>query len=222
MAEASSNLARCDGVRYTTRAASANTLRRHVPRHSRRRVRSRMQAPHPAGNLCSERGILRRILRKSPKVQRAHIAQDYAKAFETVERPSSVPFSPFPAFKIGEKMDDPGGDVPFRHLQSITRFYSPESRRMSVPAAAATPEGLPVGLQIAAETLQRIRDVPPRRCLRAPSVLIVGSQIERRLDHGFSQSQTFRTRPTRAGTNHRHDDHGDPPWQTPRRICYRT
>ena len=51
---------------------------------------------------------------KAQKV-RALIARDFANAFAEVDA-IVAPVSPFPAFKLGEKVDDPHGDVPVRHL----------------------------------------------------------------------------------------------------------
>ena len=66
-AEASSNLARYDGVRYTFRSQASGHIERHVPAYARRGVRRGMQTAHHAGNLCAERRLLRRLLFKSTK-----------------------------------------------------------------------------------------------------------------------------------------------------------
>ncbi len=146
MAEASSNLARYDGVRYTTRAASANTLADMY----------RVTRDEGFGAECKRRILLGTYVLsagyydayyvKAQKV-RALIAQDYAKAFETVEAIVS-PVSPFPAFKIGEKMDDPVA-MYLSDIYTITGSLAGVPC-MSVPCGT-TPEGLPVGLQIAAK-----------------------------------------------------------------------
>ena len=66
-AEASSNLARYDGVRYTSRAAASETLGGHVSQHARRRIRRGMQAADYAGNVRAECRLLRRLLSEGSK-----------------------------------------------------------------------------------------------------------------------------------------------------------
>jgi aspartyl-tRNA(Asn)/glutamyl-tRNA(Gln) amidotransferase subunit A len=142
-AEASSNLARYDGVRYTTRAESAHTLGEMY----------RITRDEGFGPECKRRillgtyvlsaGYYNAYYLKAQKV-RALIAQDYAKAFERVEAIVS-PVSPFPAFKLGEKVDDPVS-MYLSDIYTITGSLA-GIPCMSVPCGV-TPDGLPVGLQI--------------------------------------------------------------------------
>ena len=72
-AEASSNLARYDGVRYTSRARSkSETLSRYVPQNTRGEgFGAEVQAPHHAGNLRAERRLLRCLLSEGAESARA-------------------------------------------------------------------------------------------------------------------------------------------------------
>ncbi len=75
---------------------------------------------------------------------RALIAKDHASAFEQVDAIVG-PVSPFPAFKLGEKVDDPLA----MYLSDIFTITGDLAGIpcMSVPCGT-TSEGLPVGLQI--------------------------------------------------------------------------
>ena len=80
---------------------------------------------------------------KAQKV-RALITQDYAKAFEQVDAIVG-PVSPHPAFKLGEKVEDPT-QIYLSDIYTVTGDLA-GIPCMSVPCGK-TPEGLPVGLQI--------------------------------------------------------------------------
>jgi aspartyl-tRNA(Asn)/glutamyl-tRNA(Gln) amidotransferase subunit A len=80
---------------------------------------------------------------KAQKV-RALIARDFARAFEEVDA-ILAPVSPFPAFKLGEKLDDPI-QMYLSDIFTITGSLA-GIPCMSVPCGT-TSEGLPVGLQI--------------------------------------------------------------------------
>ena len=144
-AEASSNLARYDGVRYTTRAASANTLADMYRVTRDEGFGAECKRRILLGTYVLSAGYYDAYYLKAQKV-RALIAQDYAKAFEQVEAIVS-PVSPFPAFKLGEKVDDPVS-MYLSDIYTITGSLA-GIPCMSVPCGT-TPEGLPVGLQISA------------------------------------------------------------------------
>ena len=80
---------------------------------------------------------------KAQKV-RTLIARDFAKAFEEVDA-IVAPVSPFPAFKLGEKVDDPLA-MYLSDIYTITGSLA-GIPCMSVPCGN-TAEGLPVGMQI--------------------------------------------------------------------------
>ena len=80
---------------------------------------------------------------KAQKV-RALVARDYQEAFEHVDAIVG-PVSPFPAFKLGELVDDPVA-MYLADIYTITGDLAGVPC-MSVPCGKTT-EGLPVGLQI--------------------------------------------------------------------------
>ena len=81
------------------------------------------------------------------KAQRVRnlITQDFAKAFEQVDA-LITPVSPFPAFKLGEKLDDPLA-MYLADIYTITGDLAGVPC-MSVPCGKTAAEGLPVGMQI--------------------------------------------------------------------------
>jgi len=142
-AEASSNLARYDGVRYTARAAASGPLTEMYKatrgegfgRECKRRIM--------LGTYVLSHGYYDAYYLKAQRVRRL-IANDFAAAFEKVDA-IVAPVSPFPAFQLGEKMADPL-QMYLSDIYTITGDLA-GIPCMSVPAGA-TKEGLPVGLQI--------------------------------------------------------------------------
>lgn len=142
-AEASSNLARYDGVRYTSRSADSSTLS-SMYQHSRgegfgMEVKRRIML----GTYVLSHGYYDAYYLKAQKV-RALIARDFTNAFQTVDA-VVAPVSPYPAFRIGEKVDDPVG-MYLSDIYTITGSLA-GIPCMSVPCGT-TSDGLPVGLQI--------------------------------------------------------------------------
>lgn len=142
-AEASSNLARYDGVRYTTRAASAETLADMYRSTRGAGFGAECKRRIMLGTYVLSAGYYDAYYLKAQKV-RTLIARDYARAFELVDA-IAAPVSPFPAFKIGEKLDDPIA----MYLSDIFTITGDLAGIpcLSVPCGA-TSGGLPVGLQI--------------------------------------------------------------------------
>ncbi len=147
-AEASSNLARYDGVRYTTRSAEASSLI-SMYQHSRGEgfgpeVKRRIML----GTYVLSHGYYDAYYVKAQRV-RALIARDFTQAFGGSAQGKLdaivAPVSPFPAFKLGEKVDDPVA-MYLSDIYTITGSLA-GIPCMSVPCGL-TSEGLPVGLQI--------------------------------------------------------------------------
>jgi len=80
---------------------------------------------------------------KAQKVRNL-IARDFSRAFESVDT-IVAPVSPFPAFKLGEKVNDPL-QMYLSDIFTITGSLA-GIPCMSVPAGT-TAEGLPVGMQV--------------------------------------------------------------------------
>jgi aspartyl-tRNA(Asn)/glutamyl-tRNA(Gln) amidotransferase subunit A len=142
-AEASSNLARYDGVRYTFRSASSATLSEMYRNTRGEGFGAECKRRIMLGAYVLSAGYYDAYYLKAQKV-RALIARDFARAFEEVDA-IVAPVSPFPAFKLGEKIDDPL-EMYLSDIYTITGSLA-GIPCMSVPCGK-TAAGLPVGMQI--------------------------------------------------------------------------
>jgi aspartyl-tRNA(Asn)/glutamyl-tRNA(Gln) amidotransferase subunit A len=142
-AEASSNLARYDGVRYTVRSAHTDTLADMYRNTRGENFGAECKRRIMLGTYVLSAGYYDAYYLKAQKV-RALIAGDFARAFETVDA-IIAPVSPFPAFKLGEKVDDPVA-MYLSDIYTITGSLA-GIPCMSVPCGK-TVEGLPVGMQV--------------------------------------------------------------------------
>jgi aspartyl-tRNA(Asn)/glutamyl-tRNA(Gln) amidotransferase subunit A len=142
-AEASSNLARYDGVRYTARASSSSTLAEMYRVTRDEGFGAECKRRIMLGTYVLSAGYYDAYYLKAQKV-RALVARDYAEAFEQVDAIVG-PVSPFPAFKLGQMVDDPVA-MYLSDIYTITGDLA-GIPCMSVPCGT-TGEGLPVGLQI--------------------------------------------------------------------------
>lgn len=142
-AEASSNLARYDGARYTTRSPNSATLDEMYSNTRGEGFGAECKRRIMLGTYVLSAGYYDAYYRKAQKVRNL-ITQDFLKAFEQVDA-IVAPVSPFPAFKLGEKMSDPL-EMYLSDIYTITGSLA-GIPCMSVPAGE-TSEGLPVGMQI--------------------------------------------------------------------------
>jgi aspartyl-tRNA(Asn)/glutamyl-tRNA(Gln) amidotransferase subunit A len=142
-AEASANLARYDGVRYTIRAGQAKTLSEMYRLTRGEGFGPEVKRRIMLGTYVLAHGYYDAYYIKAQRV-RSLIARDFQQAFEKVDA-LVTPVSPFPAFKLGEKIDDPL-QMYLSDIYTITGSLA-GIPCMSVPCGN-TRDGLPVGLQI--------------------------------------------------------------------------
>jgi len=142
-AEASSNLARYDGVRYTIRSRASETLSDMYRNTRGEGFGAECKRRIMLGTYVLSHGYYDAYYLKAQRV-RALIAQDFARAFTEVDA-VVAPVSPFPAFKLGEKLDDPL-QMYLSDVYTITGSLA-GIPCMSVPCGK-TAQGLPVGMQI--------------------------------------------------------------------------
>jgi aspartyl-tRNA(Asn)/glutamyl-tRNA(Gln) amidotransferase subunit A len=161
-AEASSNLARYDGVRYGLRAAGANELRAMYAHTRSQGFGAEVKRRIMLGTYVLSAGYYDAYYVKAQQV-RTLIARDYDAAFERVDA-VAMPTSPTPAFKIGERVTDP--------LQMyLADVFTVSANLAGLPAISVpcgfTASGLPIGLQLTGrrfdeQTILRLADAYER------------------------------------------------------------
>ncbi|MBQ3441583.1 Asp-tRNA(Asn)/Glu-tRNA(Gln) amidotransferase subunit GatA [Candidatus Saccharibacteria bacterium] len=142
-AEVASNLSRYDGVRYGFRSENSkdlnglykNTREEGFMPENKRRIM--------IGNFVLSSGFYDAYFLKAAKV-RTLIVKEYEKAFETCDF-ILTPVAPNPAFKLGEKVDDPVA-MYLEDLMSVSLNLAGVPG-LAIPAGK-TNGGLPIGLQI--------------------------------------------------------------------------
>ncbi|MDZ4800031.1 MAG: Asp-tRNA(Asn)/Glu-tRNA(Gln) amidotransferase subunit GatA [Bryobacteraceae bacterium] len=142
-AEASSNLARYDGVRYTTRSANSDTLSNMYRNTRGEGFGAECKRRIMLGTYVLSAGYYDAYYLKAQRV-RSLITRDFTQAFERVDA-IIAPVSPFPAFRLGEKTSDPL-EMYLSDIYTITGSLA-GIPCMSVPCGN-TAAGLPVGMQI--------------------------------------------------------------------------
>ncbi len=148
-AEASSNLARFDGVRYGFRIPDPKDLLDMYKRTRSEGFGAEVKRRIMIGTYALSSGYYEAYYGRAMRV-RTLIKQDYDRAFEKVDALLS-PVSPTPAFKIGEKVSDP-------LAMYLSDIYTVTANLAGIPAISVpcgfTRDGLPVGLQIFARQFQ--------------------------------------------------------------------
>jgi aspartyl-tRNA(Asn)/glutamyl-tRNA(Gln) amidotransferase subunit A len=150
-AEASSNLARYDGVRYGPRARGARGLREMYRATRREGFGAEVKRRIILGTFALSSGYYDAYYAKAQAV-RGLMRRDFASAFDAVDLILG-PTAPTPAFKFGEK-DDPLA----MYLSDIYTLPAnlAELPGISIPAALSR-EGMPIGIQILARPFDEPR-----------------------------------------------------------------
>ena len=143
--EASSNLARYDGVKYGFRDMDAQGLIDMYKKTKSKGFGPEVQRRIIMGTYALSAGYYDEYYGRASRV-RSLIMEDFNRAFESCDIIIS-PVAPTPAFKIGEKVDDP-------LTMYLTDIFTLSTNMagipgISVPSAIST-HGLPMGLQILA------------------------------------------------------------------------
>jgi aspartyl-tRNA(Asn)/glutamyl-tRNA(Gln) amidotransferase subunit A len=142
-AEASSNLARYDGVRYGMRVLPPHASLEEMYEATRANFGTEVKRRIIIGTYVLSSGFFDAYYLQAQKIRRL-IANDFTEAFSKVDA-ILTPSAPSTAFAIGENLDDPMA----MYLMDV--FTVPASLAgipgISVPAGLAE-DGLPLGLQI--------------------------------------------------------------------------
>ncbi len=143
--EASSNLARYDGVKYGFRNPDSSGIM-NMYRHTRSRgFGPEVQRRIIIGTYCLSAGYYDAYYGKASQV-RTLIMEDFNNAFDACDV-IVCPVAPTAAFKIGEKIDDP-------LTMYLSDIFTLSANLAGIPGMSVpcgfTADGLPIGLQIMA------------------------------------------------------------------------
>jgi aspartyl-tRNA(Asn)/glutamyl-tRNA(Gln) amidotransferase subunit A len=142
-AEASANLARFDGVRYGFRAKDASTLTGMYRQSRETGFGAEVKRRILLGTYALSAGYYDAYYKKAQQV-RTLLARDFLKAFEEVDV-LVTPVAPTPAFKLGEKTNDPLS-MYLADIYTVTASLAGICG-ISVPCGQSS-HGLPIGAQI--------------------------------------------------------------------------
>jgi aspartyl-tRNA(Asn)/glutamyl-tRNA(Gln) amidotransferase subunit A len=142
-AEASSNLSRFDGVRFGLRAEESNTLAAMFMNSREKGFGAEVKRRILLGTYALSAGYYDAYYGKAQQV-RTLLAQDFLAAFAQVDA-LVCPVTPTPAFKLGEKTDDPV-QMYLEDIYSVAASLAGICG-MSVPCGT-TAAGLPIGVQV--------------------------------------------------------------------------
>ncbi len=168
-AEASSNLARYDGVKYGYRSKEGRDLLEMYKRTRSEGFGAEVKRRIMLGTYSLSSGYYDAYYKKASQV-RALIKKDFDEAFRTCDA-IVTPTSPTPAFRIGEKMDDP--------LQMyLSDIFTISTNLAGIPGMSVpcgyTAGGLPIGIQFLAAHFEE------GKLLQIASAYEKNSKIEKR------------------------------------------
>ena len=142
-AEASSNLARFDGVRYGFRAEDAPALKEMYRKTRDEGFGAEVKRRIMLGTYVLSAGYYDAYYLKAQKV-RTLLRQDFAQAFTKCDA-VLTPTTPTPAFMFGEKVDDP-------LAMYLNDIFTVTANLAGVPGISLpcglSSDGLPIGLQL--------------------------------------------------------------------------
>lgn len=141
--EASSNLARYDGVKYGLRDRDETDIRLMYNRTRSKGFGVEVQRRIIIGTYCLSAGYYDAFYKKASQV-RTLIVEDFKRAFERCQVILS-PVAPTPAFRIGEKAEDP-------LTMYLSDVFTLSANLAGIPGISIpcgfSGEGLPIGLQM--------------------------------------------------------------------------
>ncbi|HEY5460442.1 MAG TPA: amidase family protein, partial [Deferrimonas sp.] len=148
-AEASSNLARYDGVRYGHRAGGASGLIEMMSRTRAEGFGDEVKRRIMIGTYALSAGYYDAFYGKAQKV-RTLIRDDFTKAFEAADV-LLTPTAPTPAFRLGEKTGDP-------LTMYLSDIYTIPCNLAGIPGISVpcgfSAEGLPIGAQLLSKSFR--------------------------------------------------------------------
>jgi aspartyl-tRNA(Asn)/glutamyl-tRNA(Gln) amidotransferase subunit A len=151
-AEASSNLARYDGVKYGFRAEGARDLLEMYKKTRSEGFGAEVKRRIMLGTYALSSGYYDAYYKKASQV-RALIKRDFDRAFQGCDV-ILTPTAPTPAFKLGEKTDDP-------MQMYLSDIFTISTNLAGIPGISVpcgfTAGGLPLGVQFLAGHFQEAR-----------------------------------------------------------------
>ena len=170
--EASSNLARYDGVKYGLRRAGDKDMESLYCESRAAGFGDEVVLRILLGAFCLRQGYYDAYYLKATRVRNL-IRADFEAAFETCDV-LAAPTSPIPAFRLGEKLDDP-------LAMYLCDVLTAPANLAGIPSASVpcgmTAAGLPAGLQILGPTLGE------------PQILRVGHAYLERTGHHLKEPE---------------------------------